>query len=156
MTVHRCTRRTTPPPPSHAHAPPLRRVLCIGAGGLKTAAPTNSKQEDSLLWHRVRARSRKRAREGESGAVPTPARLSSSISQNVTILRRLSNSADPFFSVRNCEDSGPPSGSLRNFFSFFESTRGESNFFPTCLTPSGHKKNGISGFPDSEWPQGPV
>ena len=30
---------------------PLRRVLCFGAGGLKAAAPTNSKQEDSLLWH---------------------------------------------------------------------------------------------------------
>ena len=74
----------------------------------------------------------------------------------MTILRRLSNSADPFFSVRNCEDSGPPSGSLRIFFSFFESTRGESNFFPTCLQPSGHKKNGISVFLDSGWPQGPV
>ena len=37
----------------------------------------------------------------------------------VTILLGLSNSADPFFSDRNLENSGPSSGSVRNFFSIF-------------------------------------
>ena len=45
------------------------------------------------------------------------------------------------------------------FFNFFQSTRGESSFFPECCTPYlaiGHKKNGISVFSDSGWPHGPV
>ncbi len=71
--------------------------------------------------------------------------------KNVTILPCLSNSADPFFLVRNSHNSGPSSASLRNFFSFFQSTRGESSFFPACFTSCvDTKKNGISVFSDSD------
>jgi len=68
-----------------------------------------------------------------------------------------SNSADPFFSDRNLENSGPSSGSIRNFFSiFFNRLEVSQVFFQSAARPIGHKKNGISVFSDSGWPQGPV
>ena len=75
----------------------------------------------------------------------------------VTILLGLSNSADPFFSDRNLENSGPSSGSIRNFFSiFFNRLEVSQIFFQSAARPIGHNKNGISVFLDSGWPQGPV
>jgi hypothetical protein len=64
-----------------------------------------------------------------------------------------SNSADPFFSDRNLGNSGPSSGSIRNFFSIFFNRLEVSQVF---FQSAGHKKNGISVFSDSGWPQGPV
>ena len=68
-----------------------------------------------------------------------------------------SNSADPFFSDRNLGNSGLSSGSIRNFFSiFFNRLEVSQVFFQSAARPIGHKKNGISVFSDSGWPQGPV
>ena len=75
----------------------------------------------------------------------------------VTILLGLSNSADPFFSDRNLENSGPSSGSVRNFFSiFFNRLEVSQVFFHSAARLVATKKNGISVLSDSGWPQGPV
>ena len=53
-----------------------------------------------------------------------------------------SNSADPFFSDRNLGNSGPSSGSIRNFFSiFFNRLEVSQVFFQSAARPIGHKKN---------------
>ena len=48
-------------------------------------------------------------------------------------------------------NSGPSSGSIRNFFSiFFNRLEVSQVFFQSAARPIGHKKNGISVFSDSD------
>ncbi len=50
----------------------------------------------------------------------------------------------------------PPSGLSGIFSHFFNRLEVSQVFFQSAARPSGHKKNGISVFLDSGWPQGPV